>query len=35
MGIEGRGVRPIGRVDDPKPLTVYDPDHPYMVAEYD
>ena len=31
----GTGVRPIGRVDDPAPLTEYDPDHPYVVAEYD
>ena len=31
----GSEVRPIGRVDDPAPLTVYDPDHPYVVAEYD
>jgi arylsulfatase A len=35
MGIEGSGVRPIGRVDHPRPLTVYHPDHPYIVAEYD
>ena len=32
---EGRGVRPIGRVTDPTPLTVYDADHPYVIAEYD
>ena len=31
----GDDVRPIGRVDDPAPLTTYDPDHPYFVAEYD
>lgn len=31
----GSEVRPIGRVDDPKPLTEYDPDHPYVIAEYD
>lgn len=31
----GSEVRPIGRVDDPKPLTSYDPDHPYFMAEYD
>jgi arylsulfatase A len=27
--------RPIGRVESPKPLTSYDPDHPYYMAEYD
>ncbi len=32
---EGAEVRPIGRVDDPQPLTTYDPDHPYTIAEYD
>lgn len=31
----GENVRPIGRVDNPKPLTEYDPDHPYIMAEYD
>jgi arylsulfatase A len=31
----GADVRPVGRVDDPRPLTTYDPDHPYVVAEYD
>ncbi|MGI9645151.1 MAG: sulfatase family protein [Ilumatobacteraceae bacterium] len=31
----GAEVRPIGRVDDASALTVYDPDHPYVVAEYD
>ncbi|MEM7324049.1 MAG: sulfatase [Actinomycetota bacterium] len=35
LGIEGREVREIGRVDDPVPLTVFDPDHPYFMAEYD
>lgn len=34
-GRTGTDVRPIGRVDDPRPLTTYDPDHPYCVAEYD
>ena len=34
-GAEGRNIRPIGRVDDPKPLTEYDPDHPYIIAIYD
>jgi len=31
----GRDVRLIGRVDDPRPLTTYDPEHPYFMAEYD
>lgn len=35
LGITGRGCRPIGRVADPRPLTAYDPDHPYYAAEYD
>jgi arylsulfatase A-like enzyme len=35
LGRVGSEVRPIGRVDDPAPLTVYDPDHPYFMAEYD
>ena len=37
-GLQGRvgsDVRPIGRVDRPVPLTAYDPDHPYYLAEYD
>ncbi len=34
-GTKGSGVRPIGRVVDPKPLTTYDPQHPYYLAEYD
>ncbi|MFP5322899.1 MAG: sulfatase [Acidimicrobiia bacterium] len=34
-GTVGAGVRPIGRVDDPVPLTAFDPDHPYFAAEYD
>lgn len=32
---QGTEVRPVGRVEDPKPLTEYDPDHPYVMAEYD
>ncbi|MEO1055952.1 MAG: sulfatase [Actinomycetota bacterium] len=35
LGRVGSEVRPIGRVDDAVPLTVYDPDHPYVMAEYD
>ena len=34
-GVTGENVRPIGRVDNPKPLTVYNPDHPYIIAMYD
>ena len=35
FGITGNGIRPIGRVDNPRTLTTYDPDHPYFMAEYD
>jgi arylsulfatase A-like enzyme len=35
LDITGKGVRPIGRVTNPATLTVFDPDHPYVVAEYD
>ncbi len=35
LGITGSQCRPIGRADDPHPLTTYDPDHPYLIAEYD
>ena len=34
-GAKGKNRRPVGWVDDPKPLTVYDPTHPYMKAMYD
>ena len=34
-GIKGKAVRPIGRVDDPKPLTEYDENSPYVVMMYD
>lgn len=34
-GRDGSAVRPVGEVDDPQPLTTFDPDHPYYVAEYD
>lgn len=33
--IAGKNVRPAGRVDNPKTLTRYNPDHPYIVALYD
>ncbi len=32
---KGRGVRSAGKVDNPKTLTEYDEDHPYIVAMYD
>jgi arylsulfatase A-like enzyme len=32
---EGAEIRPIGRVEDPKPLTEYDENHPYIIAYYD
>ena len=31
----GNGLRPIGRVENPQPLTSYHKDHPYIVAAYD
>jgi arylsulfatase A-like enzyme len=31
----GSDVRPVGRVADPVTLTVFDPDTPYYMAEYD
>jgi arylsulfatase A len=34
-GTVGTGTRPLGRVDDPRPLTAFDPTHPYFAAEYD
>lgn len=34
-GIKGKNIRPAGVVLDPKPLTKYDPDHPYIIAMYD
>ncbi|HHW49088.1 MAG TPA: sulfatase [Clostridiaceae bacterium] len=34
-GIRGRNIRPAGRVENPVPLTCYDPGHPYIVAMYD
>lgn len=35
MGIAAADRRPLGRVDDPRHLTRYDPAHPYFAAEYD
>ena len=34
-GHEGKNCRPIERIENPKPLTNYDPDHPYIIAMYD
>ena len=34
-GAEGANCRPIGRVKNAVPLTVYDPSHPYIEAMYD
>jgi arylsulfatase A len=34
-GVIGSNVRPAGRVDNPDTLTHYDPEHPYIYAEYD
>ena len=34
-GTTGAGLRPVGRVANPKPLTTYDIHHPYIVAGYD
>jgi len=35
LDMDGKNTRPVGRVDNPKTLTTYDPDHPYIVAMYD
>jgi arylsulfatase A-like enzyme len=35
LGRIGSENRPIGRVENPQPLTEYDAEHPYMVAMYD
>jgi arylsulfatase A-like enzyme len=34
-GRSGSQVRPIGRVAEARPLTTFDPEHPYYLAEYD
>jgi len=34
-GVTGANQRPCGRIENPKPLTAYDPNHPYLVALYD
>ena len=35
LDIKGDERRPIGEVKDPKPLTEFDANHPYYLAEYD
>ena len=35
LGAVGADQRALGRVADPRPLTAYDPQHPYFEAEYD
>jgi arylsulfatase len=35
VGADGRDRRPIGRVADPRPLTVFDADRPYLIPLYD
>ncbi len=34
-GRPGANCRPVGRVENPVPLTVYEEDYPYFAAEYD
>ena len=34
-GVKGKNCRPVGRIDNPRPLTDMDWTHPYMVAAYD
>ena len=34
-GVTGANCRPVGRASDPRPLTAYDPEHPYIIAMYD
>jgi len=34
-GVIGQNVRPVGRVEHPRALTEYDPEHPYIIAMYD
>lgn len=35
LDLVGAEVRPVGKVQNPVPLTEYNSDHPYVVAEYD
>ncbi len=34
-GIKGQNVRKPGKTDNPKPLTQYDENHPYIISMYD
>jgi len=34
-GIEGKKIRPKGRITNASPLTTYDENHPYIIAMYD
>ncbi len=34
-GVKGKNNRPIGRVKQAETLTHFDPDHPYIISEYD
>ena len=34
-GVIGKNIRPATRIDNPDPLTHYNPNHPYIYAEYD
>jgi len=34
-GIDGSAIRPPARCNNPRPLTEFDPEHPYFVAMYD
>jgi arylsulfatase A-like enzyme len=33
--VEGANVRLVGKVENAKPLTEWNPEHPYIIAEYD
>jgi arylsulfatase A-like enzyme len=35
LGVEGSAIRPVGLAANPKPLTRFNPDHPYFIAYYD
>jgi arylsulfatase A len=35
QGVVGHGIRPVGLVEDPVPLTTFDPGQPYYLEEYD
>ena len=35
VGVEGKSVRPVGRVENPDTLTHFDREHPYIIAMYD